>query len=220
MRKFLRSRLVVVPAFAPVMARLRARYTVSAASSKSTPWQVLVFTLLSARTRDEQTEKVFQILIRKFPTPQALAQAQLLDVQRILRHIGLYKNKSKQLIALAKTIHTQYLGQVPRRLTELISLPGVGVKTAKCVLVYAFDQPAIPVDTHVHRIANRLGWVKERTPERTGQALEQVVPKTYWRDVNRVMVQFGREICLPRKPDCPNCPVAKWCAYPDKTPRG
>lgn len=199
------------------MCELKRRYTAPAASSKTSPWECVVFTLLSARTRDEQTEVVFQELLRRWPTPRDLAQARVADVERVLNRIGLYKNKARNVVALAKVVEEKYGGKVPQELEALVDLPGVGVKTASCVLVYAFGKPAIPVDTHVHRIANRLGWVKEKTPERTGQALEQSLPRKYWMDVNRVMVQFGREICIPGKPRCPVCPVRTWCAYPKKT---
>lgn len=199
------------------MGVLKRRYTAPAASSKASPWECLVFTLLSARTRDEQTEVVFQDLLRRWPTPRDLAQARLTDVERVLNRIGLYKNKARNVVGLAQIVEQKYGGKVPQELEALVDLPGVGVKTASCVLVYAYGKPAIPVDTHVHRIANRLGWVKEKTPERTGRALEQTLPPEYWLDVNRAMVQFGREVCIPGKPRCPICPVRKWCAYPKKT---
>lgn len=199
------------------MRELKRRYTAPAASSKASPWECLVFTLLSARTRDEQTEVVFQELLRRWPTLSDLVQARVADVEKVLNRIGLYKNKARNVVASAKIIGEQYGGQVPHTLGELVNLPGVGIKTASCVLVYAYGKPAIPVDTHVHRIVNRLGWVKEKTPERTAQALKRVLPQEYWMDVNRVMVQFGREICIPGKPRCPVCPVKQWCAYPKKT---
>lgn len=205
------------PAYAPVMRELIREYTEPAASSKATAWEVLVFTLLSARTRDEQTEVVFLDLLRQYPGPQELAAARVPDVARILQRIGLYKTKARNVVALAKRIQNEYGGEVPRTLAQLIDLPGVGVKTASCVLVYAFHQPAIPVDTHVHRIANRLGWVKTKTPDKTGQALQATLPKEWWLDINRVMVQFGRAVCIPGKPRCPQCPVSQWCAYQKKT---
>lgn len=199
------------------MRELKRRYTAPAASSKENAWECLIFTVLSARTRDEQTEIVFQELMRRWPTPQALASARLKDVEQVLQRIGLYRNKAKNVVALAQRLTQEYSGKVPHTLEELVGLPGVGLKTASCVLVYAYGQPAIPVDTHVHRIANRLGWVKEKIPERTAHALERNLPKDFWLDVNRVMVQFGREVCIPGKPRCPACPVRQWCAYPHKT---
>lgn len=208
---------VRLPAYALVMQQLVTRYTEPAASSKETAWEVLVFTLLSARTRDEQTEVVFKELMRAYPGPQPLAQAQVKDVERLLQRIGLYKTKARNVVALAQRIQAEHAGKVPRTLEQLIDLPGVGVKTASCVLVYAYGLPAIPVDTHVHRIVNRLGWVKTNTPEKTGQALRSTLPKQWWLDINRVMVQFGRQVCIPGKPRCSQCPVSQWCAYPKKT---
>lgn len=205
------------PQYHRVMQALVGQYTAPAASSKETAWEVLVFTLLSARTRDEQTELVFRDLLLNYPGPLELAEARVSDVARILQRIGLYKTKARNVVALAQRIQDEYAGQVPRTLEQLVDLPGVGVKTASCVLVYAFHQPAIPVDTHVHRIVNRLGWVKETTPEKTGTALMVTVPKKWWMDMNRVMVQFGRQMCIPGKPKCFQCPVSQWCAYPKKT---
>lgn len=204
-------------AYGRVIGILKNRYTGPAASEKNTPWEVLLFTVLSARTRDTQTEIVFQALMKRYPTIAALARARLPDVTRILRHIGLYRVKSKNVIALAQRLEQDYAGKVPARLEELVSLPGVGIKTASCVLVYAYAVPAIPVDTHVHRIVNRLGWVDQPTPECTGQALRATVPRTHWMDINRVMVEFGREICVPGRPKCSTCPVRQDCVYPHKT---
>ncbi len=200
--------------YAQIMGVLKRRYTAPAASSKASPWECLVFTLLSARTRDEQTEVVLQELLRQWPTPRELAQAKVADVERVLQRIGLYKKKARNVVELARRIQNEYGGKVPQEFAALIDLPGVGVKTASCVLVYAYGKPAVPVDTHVHRIANRLGWVKEKTPERTAQALRVSLPPEYWMDVNRVMVQFGREVCIPGTPRCPRCPLRAWCAYP------
>lgn len=196
---------------------IKKQYTARAASDKSTPWEVLVFTLLSARTRDEQTEIVFQRLMKKYPTVVALAGAQVSDVEQILKNIGLYKNKSRAVIALAKKVHVEYHDEVPCDMDSLIDLPGVGRKTASCVLVYAFRQPAIAVDTHVHRVTNRLGWVKTKNPQKTEIALRKILPKQYWLDINRIMVQFGRTVCVPRAPRCGICPVRSLCQFPRKT---
>lgn len=199
------------------MEQLKRRYTQPAASSKASAWECLLFTLLSARTRDEQTEVVFQDLMRKWPTAQALGRAQVREVEQVLRKIGLYKGKARNVVSLAKMVQTKFGGKVPESLADLITLPGVGVKTARCVMVYAYGELVIPVDTHVQRIVNRLGWVKENTPEKTCFALEKTVPKKYWKDINRVMVQFGREVCVPGRPKCAICPVRQWCAYPRKS---
>ena len=154
-----------------------------------------------------------------YPGPKALAKARRTDVQRIIRTIGLYRSKATNAVALARMLVSRHGGRVPADLDALVDLPAVGRKTASCVMVYAFGEPAIAVDTHVHRIANRLGWVKEGTPEKTERSLRRTLPLGHWMDVNRVMVQFGRDICIPGRPKCWKCPVARWCGFPTKTPK-
>lgn len=199
------------------MRLLKKRYVAPAESAKDTPWECVLFTMLTARSRDSQVEPAFRSLLRAFPTPQALAKAKVRDVERHIKTIGLYRSKAKNAIALAAAVVERHGGKVPADLDLLVALPGVGRKTASCVLVYAFGIPAIAVDTHVLRIANRLGWVKADTPEKAERALRTVLPKKHWLDVNRVMVQFGRDVCVPGVPKCPTCPLAKLCAFPNKT---
>ncbi len=203
--------------YSAVILSLKPRYAAPAASDKPTPWETVLFTALTARSRDEQVEPLFQELMRRYPTPAKLAAAKVQDVERILRSIGFFRNKSKNATALAKAVVERHAGKVPKTMEELVELPGVGRKTASCVLVYAFRIPAIAVDTHVHRIVNRLGWVHESTPGKTERALRKVLPKRLWLDINHVMVPFGRDVCKPIIPQCWRCPVAKRCAFPDKT---
>lgn len=207
------------PQYDKVMSGLKRRYTELAASSKETPWEVLLFTALTARSRDEQVEPAFRKLMARYPGPAQLAKAKVKDVESVLRTIGLYRSKARNAVALARTLMERHGGRVPADLAALVALPAVGRKTASCTLVYAFGIPAIAVDTHVHRVTNRLGWVSERTPEKTERALRASLPERHWLDVNRVMVQFGRDVCVPGRPKCWMCPIAKWCAYPYKTPR-
>ncbi|HTK04183.1 MAG TPA: endonuclease III [Candidatus Eisenbacteria bacterium] len=201
-----------------VMAVLERRYAEPAASSKETPWEVLLFTALTARSRDEQVEPVFRRLMARYPGPAQLAKAKVKDVEAVLRTVGLYRSKARNAVALARTLMERHGGIVPADLAALVALPAVGRKTASCTLVYAFGVPAIAVDTHVHRVTNRLGWVTEGTPEKTERALRATLPERHWLDINRVMVQFGRDVCVPGRPKCWKCPVATWCAYPDKIP--
>lgn len=201
-----------------VIRKLKDCYRARAYSQKETPWRSLVFTVLSARSRDEQTEVAYRRLLTAYPSPQELAKAKAVDVMPYIRDIGLYRNKTKNLVRLAKTLVEKYDGHVPNTLDELIALPGVGRKTANCVMIYAFRKPAMCVDTHVHRVTNRLGWVRTKTPEQTEFALRRVVPRRYWLNLNRVMVWFGRSICLAPHPKCWLCPVRKWCKYSNKTP--
>jgi endonuclease-3 len=206
------------PDYDKTLRALHKRYTDPAASSRRTPWEVVLFTMLTARARDEQVEPPFKRLMRKYPTPAALAKARLTDVRELLKTLGLYRNKSRLAVGLAKAVVRDHGGKVPADMDALVALPGVGRKTASCTLVYAFGIPAIAVDTHVHRIVNRLGWVKQPTPERTERALRATLPLKHWLQVNRVMVQFGRDICVPGRPKCWKCPVAAYCRFPNKTP--
>ncbi len=193
---------------AETMKYLKRQYRAPAESVKGDPWHVLLFTVLSARSRDSQTEKVFQSLMRAYPTVRALSRATARQVEPYLKHIGLYHAKAKNVVALARELVEKYGGRVPDDLDKLIVLPGVGRKTANCTMIYAFGKPAMCVDTHVHRVTNRLGWVKTKTPEQTEFALRNIVPKKYWFDLNRVMVQFGRQTCGVRR--CGKCQLCKW----------
>ncbi|MBD3303912.1 hypothetical protein GF343_02110 [Candidatus Woesearchaeota archaeon] len=180
-------------------------------SKSRNAYKMLISTILSARARDVVTLPVSKELFKKYPTVKSLANAKQKDVEKIIKRIGFYKNKAKNIIKAAKTMQNKYKGKVPRDEKELKKLPGVGQKVAACMLVYAFGKPAIPVDTHVFRVSNRLGWVKTKTPEKTQGALENLVPKKYWMIVNEVLVLHGQTICLPRIPKCSKCPVNKHC---------
>jgi len=170
----------------------------------------LIATLLSARTTDVQVLRVYPGLRRSFPTLSALAKAPASAIASKISSIGLYRNKSKAVKALAQKLIADFDGKVPRTMDELVTLPGVGRKTASCVLAYAFKIPAIAVDTHVYRIVHRLGWAKGKTAEQVEMELRKLVPERSWIDINRSMVQFGRDICKPGTPQCYRCPVAKW----------
>jgi len=177
------------------------------------PFSILIGTILSARTRDENTAKVVKELFKAYPTAKDLAGARVRDVERIIRSIGFYRVKSRRIIEVARTISAQYNGRVPESLDSLVELPGVGRKTANCVLVYAFEKPAIPVDIHVHRISNRLGLVETKTPEETEQALMRKVPKKFWLEINDTFVMYGQNICKPISPMCDVCKIRNGCRY-------
>ncbi len=176
----------------------------------------LIATLLSARTTDKQVLRVYPVLRKRFPTMKALAEASLEELGVILRPIGFYNVKAKSVKALAKQLLDNFNGIVPHTIEELMTLPGVGRKTASCVLAYAFKIPAIAVDTHVFRVVHRLGWSKGKTPIEVERDLRAGIPEYLWIEVNRTIVQFGREICKPGRPQCEKCPLAKWCVYPNK----
>lgn len=177
------------------------------------PFSILIGTILSARTKDENTAKVVRALFARYPDAASLARARLRDVKRIIRPIGFYHVKSERIIEVARIIHSKYGGRVPDDLESLVTLPGVGRKTANCVLVYAFEIPAIPVDIHVHRISNRLGLVDTRTPEETEAALLKRVPKKHWLDINDTFVMYGQNICKPVSPMCDVCRIRKHCRH-------
>lgn len=176
-------------------------------------FSILIGTILSARTKDETTTKAVKMLFSKYKTPKELANAKVKDIEKIIRSIGFYHVKSKRIIEVSKIIDSKYDGIVPDSLDELIQLPGVGRKTANCVLVYAFDKPAIPVDIHVHRISNRLGLVNTKSPEETELELMKKIPKKYWIKINDTFVMYGQNICKPVNPMCNVCQIKKNCKY-------
>jgi endonuclease-3 len=179
----------------------------------SGPFSILIGTILSARTKDENTAKVVKKLFSKYKSPQELAKAKIKNVEKIIKSIGFYHVKSKRIIDVASIISSEYKGKVPNDFEELLKLPGVGRKTANCVLVYAFDNPAIPVDTHVHRISNRLGLVQTKTPEETEFALMKKIPKKHWLEINDTFVMYGQNICKPISPMCDVCKIKNICKY-------
>ena len=177
------------------------------------PFSILIGTILSARTKDENTTKVVKRLFKEYKSAKALAKAKVKDVEKIIKSIGFYHVKTKRIIKVASLITTQYKGKVPNDFEELLKLPGVGRKTANCVLVYGFEKPAIPVDTHVHRISNRLGLVKTKSPEDTEFELMKKIPKKYWLEINDTFVMYGQNICKPISPLCNVCKIKKMCKY-------
>jgi len=180
-------------------------------SRRRSAFQILIGTILSARSRDEMTEKVCEVLFQKFPTAHRLAEATTRELIPILRLIGFYRQKARFIIETSRMIVARHAGRVPDTLEQLLEFPGVGRKVANCVLVYAFGKPAIAVDTHVHRIANRLGWVRTKQPEETEQALAGFLPKRHWLTINELLVAHGKSVCRPIGPKCSHCSVRRWC---------
>lgn len=177
------------------------------------PFRILVSTILSARTRDQITEKVSDLLFKMYPDASSLARARYASIAKIIRPVNFYKGKTKKIIAASKEIVTRFRGVVPNTYEELLELPGVGRKTAGCVLVYGFNLPAIPVDVHVHRISNRIGIVKTKDPEDTEKELLKMYGKKDWLAVNELFVSFGQTVCLPRNPRCSVCSLRSICDY-------
>lgn len=177
------------------------------------PFKVLISTILSQRTRDEMTDKASHQLFARYPDARSIARAPLSAIIRLIRPVGFYRQKSASIRNVSRIILREYGGDVPPVYDALISLPSVGPKTANCVLVYGFGIPRIPVDTHVHRISNRLGLVKTKSPEQTEAALMKAVPEEYWIDLNGLLVRFGQSICRPIGPKCGECSFRRVCIY-------
>ena len=177
------------------------------------PFSILIGTILSARTKDESTTRIVKDLFKVYKNAKQLANAKVKDVEKIIKSIGFYHVKAKRIIDVAKIIDSKYKGKVPDDLEKLVALPGVGRKTANCVLVYAYEKPAIPVDIHVHRISNRIGLVQTKNPEDTEFELMKIIPKKLWLDINETFVKYGQNICKPISPMCEVCQIKNSCKY-------
>lgn len=177
------------------------------------PYKVLVRTILSQRTRDENTDQATENLFSKYKDIYEIVEAPTEDVQELIKPAGFYRVKAGRIQEVSQILIDEYGGEVPDTLEELVKLPGVGRKTANCVLVFAFELPAIPVDTHVHRISNRMGLVNTKNPDETEVELSKIAPRELWIKLNDLMVQFGQNICKPISPQCEICPVNYLCDY-------
>lgn len=177
------------------------------------PFKILIGTMLSARSRDETTSKIVRKLFQKYKNVLELANADLNDIKSIIYSIGFYNTKSERIKQVSQIIVEKFHGIVPTKIEDLLALPGVGRKTANCVLVYAFNKPAIPVDIHVHRISNRIGIVKTQNVKRTEEELIKIVDKEYWLILNNIFVTYGQNICLPIGPKCQICSLKGICNF-------
>ena len=178
------------------------------------PFKTLIGCILSQRTRDETTDAAFSRLFSKYSGPEDLARADPADIEKLIYPVGFYRTKAKTIVNAAKYVLDEFGGQVPDRLEDLVKIPGIGRKCANIVLAYAFGKPAIPVDTHVFRVAKRLGIVPENAkPEDVEQALMKIVPRGEWIKVNHALVRFGRAVCRPIGPKCSECPLKEVCNY-------
>lgn len=195
-----------------VLSRLRKLY-IDEGWHKGMPFEVLIATVLSHRTRDEATARASARLFERYGTPEALARALPEDVEPLIRDVGFYRVKAARIIRIAGLLIEKFGGKVPDDIDSLLTLPGVGRKTANCVLNYGFSKPAIAVDTHVHRISNRLGLVKTEAPEETEMRLMEIIPEPQWLSINGLLVRFGQDICRPIRPRCGECVLADVCGY-------
>lgn len=176
------------------------------------PYLVLIGCILSLRTNDKTTYPATLRMLELAKTPEDMMKVNVEDLEKAIYPVGFYKNKAKQIIELSKEIVEKLDGKVPDTIEDLIKFNGVGRKTANLVLAKGFGIPAICVDVHVHRIFNRLGYVKTKTPEETEFALREKLPQKYWLDINTLMVTHGQNVCKPINPKCDICPIKKYCA--------
>lgn len=196
-----------------VMRTLAETYHGRGSVELGDPLKVLIATVISQRTREEQTSEVTERLFSRFPNAEALANAPEAAIFDALQGATFPEAKAPRIKQIARILVEKYGGRVPNTREELLALPGVGPKTANCVLLYAFEIPALCVDTHMHRITNRLGWVDTQRPEQTEAALEKILPHEYWSSINRLMLQHGRAICTYGVPACSICPIRSYCRY-------
>ncbi|MGB3906997.1 MAG: endonuclease III [Methanomethylovorans sp.] len=194
-----------------VISRLRCIYTTGFFDRIDDPFYVLISTVLSQRTRDDITIPATEKLFKVYGSAAAMAGADPEDIEELIKDVGFYRVKSRRIIEISSILLEEYGGKVPDNIENLLKLPGVGRKTANCVLTYAFRKDVIAVDTHVHRISNRLGLVTTHTPEETEVGLERVVPKELWQYVNELLVRFGQDICRPISPKCDVCMLEDIC---------
>jgi len=179
--------------------------------TRHSPYRVLIATVLSHRTKDEVTDVASKRLFDRFPAPEDLAKADPKEVAALIKPVGFYNRKAKTIVQIAQELIDRFGGKVPQDLEAMCTLPSVGRKTANVVLVNGFGTPAVAVDTHVHRISNRLGWVRTKTPEQTEMALRKIAPQDTWLHLNDALVNHGRAICKPIGPRCSVCPVVGVC---------
>ena len=204
-----------------ILARLKKRYPQAATALRyADPWQVLVATVLSAQTPDANVNRVTPILFSRWPSPEDLAAANPEEVEAVVYPTGYYHQKTRAIVALSADVAERFGGDVPADLEAMTTLHGVGRKTASVVLAEAFNVPAIAVDTHVWRLARRLGLSASSDPARVEADLRALFAKKEWAGISMRLIDFGREVCTARRPRCPVCPLRDRCPYPHKTPAG
>lgn len=182
------------------------------------PWELLVATILSAQCTDVRVNMVTPELFRKFPTPKAMAEASLPAIEEEIRSTGFYRNKAKSIVGAAKKIVSDFNGKVPRKMEELLTVPGAARKTANVVLGVAYGiAEGIVVDTHVLRLSRRLHLTQNTEPRKVEQDLVEIIPKDHWIAFSHELIHHGRQICIARKPRCVECPIEKLCTSSDKT---
>lgn len=202
-----------------VLRRLRRRYPeIETALRHGSPWQLLVATVLSAQTTDDTVNRVTPVLFARWPSPEDLAAADPEEVEGVVRPTGYYRQKTRAVIELCSELVDRFGGEVPDDMESLVSLKGVGRKTASVVLAEAWGKPAIAVDTHVGRVSRRLGLTAATDPAKVESDLKDLFPRSAWVGVSMRFIQFGRDTCDAKRPRCWECDLADLCPFPDKTP--
>jgi len=200
----------------PIIRRIISEYADEPmpAHVRDDPFRVLIGCILSQRTKDETTDAAYRRLFSRFSGPEDLARADPAEIEELIYPVGFYRNKSRTIVKAARYVLDEFDGVVPDRFEDLVKIPGIGRKCANIVLAYAFGKPAIPVDTHVFRVAKRLGIVPpDAKPEDVEDALKRIVPEEFWIPVNHALVRFGRAVCKPVGPKCNRCPLREVCAF-------
>ncbi|RME72962.1 MAG: endonuclease III [Chloroflexi bacterium] len=182
-----------------------------AEQKETTPYHILITTILSLRTKDTLTVQIAPRLFALADTPEQMVRLDEETIAQTIYPVGFYRNKARSIRQISQKLLDEYGGRVPDTLEELLQLPGVGRKTANLVLTAGFRKPGICVDTHVHRISNRWGYVQTRTPEQTEFALREKLPPEYWLEYNALLVAFGQNLCTPVSPWCSLCPLTAYC---------
>lgn len=184
---------------------------VTQVAQKRDPYLVLVSCILSLRTKDETTHHASQRLFRLATRPEEMITFSPEEIQKAIYPVGFYRNKSRTILEISRTLVEKYGGHVPNEIDEILKLKGVGRKTANLVVTLGYSKPGICVDTHVHRITNRWGYVATKTPEKTEFSLRKKLPQRYWIEINDMLVSFGQRICRPISPKCSTCPLETYC---------
>ncbi len=180
-------------------------------SKSGEPYRVLISCILSLRTKDKTTAEASGRLFKMADSPRKMIQLSATRIQKLIYPVGFYRNKAKAILGMSQKILEDFKGRVPDNMEDLLKLKGVGRKTADLVLGLGYNIPAICVDTHVHRISNRLGWVKTKDPYGTEMALQKIIPRNYWIRLNTLLVAFGQNLCVPVSPFCSRCSVNRYC---------
>src|SRR3989338_10178497 len=209
------AKIVDIDAIYKILIKEVANYNVPVVDliqiQTNDPAKVLLATILSARTKDQTTVQACKKLFAKIKKIDDLEKLSIKEIEQLIYPVGFYHTKAKHLKELPMVLREEFAGKIPETVEELIKLPGVGRKTANLVVAVGFQKPAVCIDVHVNRITNRLGYIKTKNPFETEMALRKKLPAKYWTRVNKILVAFGQNTCLPVSPYCSRCPVRKYC---------